>query len=94
LTGVRLPRIIVLLCIRVSSEWATLTQRSHSATSDRANAKIHTTVDRVERELKDLIGYLNDEVVPAVRVESTRALRVAANKLAKLADYMDQAKKR
>ena len=71
-----------------------MTQRSHSASSDRANAKIHDTVDRVERELKDLIGYLNDEVVPAVRVESTRALRVAANKLAKLADYMDQAKKK
>jgi hypothetical protein len=35
---------------------------------------------------------LNDEVVPAVRQHSTKALRVAAEKLAALADYMDQHK--
>lgn len=47
----------------------------------------------MERELQQVIGYLNDEVVPAVRVESTRALRIAADRLAKLADYMEQAKR-
>jgi hypothetical protein len=34
---------------------------------------------------------LNDEVVPAVRQHSTKALRVASEKLAQFADYMDQA---
>ena len=32
---------------------------------------------------------LNDEVVPAVRTHSTKALRVASQKLAEFADYMD-----
>jgi hypothetical protein len=61
--------------------------------SETTNRKIHEAVDRVERELKQLIGYLNDEVVPTVRVESTRALRIASDRLAKLADYMEQAKR-
>ena len=34
--------------------------------------------------------YLNDEVVPAVRTHSTRALRVASQKLSEFADYMEQ----
>jgi hypothetical protein len=33
---------------------------------------------------------LNDEVVPAVREHSSRGLRVAAEKLSKFADFMDQ----
>ena len=61
--------------------------------SETTNRKIHEAVDRVERELQQLVGYINDEVVPTVRVESTRALRVAADRLAKLADYMEQAKR-
>ncbi len=62
-------------------------------TGEKTNRKIHQAVDRVERELQQLIDYLNDDVVPQVRVESTRALRVAATKLTKLADYMEQAKR-
>jgi len=59
-----------------------------------ANAKIHEAVDRVERELNELVRYINSEVVPSVRDQSSRALRVAAEKLAKLADTMDDAKRR
>jgi hypothetical protein len=33
---------------------------------------------------------LNDEVVPAVRQHSTKALRIAAEKLANLADYIEK----
>jgi hypothetical protein len=62
-------------------------------TSDQTNRKIHEAVDRVERELKQVIVYLNDEVVPTVRQESTKALRVASEQLSKLADYMDEAKR-
>ena len=62
-------------------------------TSEDTNRKIHETVERVERELKQVIGYLNDEVVPTVRQESSKALRTAADQLAKLADYMDEAKR-
>lgn len=59
-------------------------------TSEQTNRKIHEAVDRVERELKQVIAYLNDEVVPTARQESSRALRTAADQLTKLADYMDQ----
>lgn len=60
----------------------------------RANQNIHAAVDRVERELQTFVKYLNDEVVPTVRQESTRALRTAATKLGKLADYLEEQKRR
>ena len=59
-------------------------------TSEDTNRKIHEAVESVERELKQVIGYLNDEVVPTVRQESSKALRTAADQLTRLADYMEQ----
>ena len=44
----------------------------------------------VEKEAAELITYLNNEVVPAVRQRSTKALRIAAEKLTHLADYMEK----
>ncbi len=57
-----------------------------------AGRKMDDAADKVEQQLADAIKYLNDEVVPKVRSGSTRALRTAADKLAKLADYMEQHK--
>ena len=48
---------------------------------------------RVDSEIEQMISYLNDEVVPAVRGHSSRALRTAAEKLSKFADYMDRQRK-
>jgi len=48
------------------------------------------TTERLEKEAQEFIRYLNDEVVPAVREHSTKALRVASQKLEELADYMEQ----
>jgi hypothetical protein len=45
---------------------------------------------KVEQESERVINYLNNEVVPAIRNHSTRALRVASEQLHKLAEYMDQ----
>jgi hypothetical protein len=58
--------------------------------SARVNEKIGQTTEQVEKEAAEVIKYLNDEVVPAVRQHSTKALRIAAEKLTKLANYMDQ----
>ena len=44
----------------------------------------------LEQESEKVITYLNNEVVPAIRNQSSKALRVAADKLSKLAEYMDQ----
>jgi len=45
---------------------------------------------RFQQELQQVIDYLDKEVVPTVRGESSRSLRIAAEKLSKLADLMDQ----
>lgn len=44
---------------------------------------------RIENEVKRVIAYLNDEVVPEVREGSSRALRAAAAQLSKLAEHLD-----
>ena len=44
-------------------------------------------------QVQQVIDYLDKEVVPTVRNESSRSLRVAAEKLSKLADMMDEQKK-
>jgi hypothetical protein len=54
------------------------------------NRKVEQAADRLEKETAEFIKYLNDEVVPAVRGHSSTALRVAADKMARLADYMEQ----
>ncbi|HZQ68164.1 MAG TPA: hypothetical protein VFA68_06575 [Terriglobales bacterium] len=62
--------------------------------SARFNRSVADAAQRLEKESAELINYLNDEVVPAVREKSTKALRVAAEKLSHLADYMDQQKQK
>jgi hypothetical protein len=47
-------------------------------------------VPHVEEELKKVIAYLNDEVVPQVRQNSSQALRVAAEQLSRLAERLDK----
>ena len=59
-----------------------------------ASARVSQTISdaaaRLEQQIPEFIKYLNDEVVPAVRTHSTKALRVASQKLSEFADYMDQ----
>lgn len=58
--------------------------------SARVSKGIHEAADRLDREIPEFIKYLNDEVVPAVRSHSTKALRIASQKLAEFAEYMEQ----
>ena len=60
--------------------------------SARVNKTLAEVTERLEKDTADLITYLNNEVVPAAREHSTKALRIAAEKLSRLADYMDEAK--
>ena len=57
--------------------------------SARLNQSINEVTTTLEKETAELVEYLNAEVVPAVRQHSTKALRIAAEKLARLADYME-----
>lgn len=45
---------------------------------------------KLEQESEKVIDYLNREVVPSIRNNSSKALRIAAEKLSRLAEYMDE----
>jgi hypothetical protein len=62
-------------------------------TTARVNKTVSDAAERLEKDSAEFIEYLNREVVPAVRQQSTKALRVAAEKLHQLADYIEEAKK-
>jgi hypothetical protein len=44
----------------------------------------------MEDEVKRVIAYLNDQVVPQVRQNSSSALRCAAEQLGRLAEHLDR----
>ena len=56
------------------------------------NAKMQDGADRAEAEVRKMIEYLNDEVVPDVRKHSSTALRAAADRLRTLAQSLDDRK--
>jgi hypothetical protein len=56
-------------------------------------SRMDEVVRDAERELKRVITFVNDKVVPEVRDASTTALRSAAEQLQKLADYLEEKKK-
>jgi hypothetical protein len=64
--------------------------RKVEETTVRVGRKVGETSERLEQEAAQFIKYLNDEVVPAVRQHSTKALRIAAEKMQELANYMEQ----
>ncbi|HEY3930289.1 MAG TPA: hypothetical protein VGL89_18095 [Candidatus Koribacter sp.] len=57
---------------------------------ERVNSAVHEAANRLDRESEKLIAYINDELVPAVREHSSRGMRIAAEKLTRFAEYMDQ----
>ncbi len=60
----------------------------------KVNEGIGEAARRLEEESDRVIAYLNDEVVPAIRQGSSRALRTAAEQLNRLAEYMDRNRKK
>jgi predicted transcriptional regulator len=66
--------------------------RKASRQVEQTGQRIHQAIQdkHLDRELEQMITYLNDEVVPAVRSRSSQALRIAAKKLAKLAEHLEQ----
>ena len=57
--------------------------------SARINRSVANVAESLEKETASLILYLNDEVVPAVRSHSSKALRMASGKLAEFADFLE-----
>ena len=50
--------------------------------------------ERVEEELRRAVRYIDEEVVPEVRRNGSAALRAAGDRLRKLADRMDDERRR
>ena len=67
--------------------------RKVEETSARINRSVANISETLEKETKQLVTYLNDEVVPAVRTHSSKALRTAAGKLAEFADFLETQRK-
>jgi len=62
--------------------------------SARLNRSMANLAETLEKETSELVTYLNDEVVPAVRTHSSKALRTAAEKLSEFAEYLDKQQKK
>jgi hypothetical protein len=56
----------------------------------KVDEQINNVSPRVEEEVRKVIAYLNDEVVPKVRQNSSDALHTAAEQLRKLADHLER----
>jgi len=52
-------------------------------------SRLHEATAHVEEDLRRVISYINDEVVPDVRRHGSEALRVAAQELHKLAERLE-----
>ena len=51
--------------------------------------QLREAATRAEEEVRRVVTYINDEVVPEIRVNGSHALRAAAEQLQKLAQRMD-----
>lgn len=49
---------------------------------------------RVEEQTQAVLDYINDEVVPLVRENSSKGLHLAADKLKEFATYLDARKQK
>jgi hypothetical protein len=54
--------------------------------------RVGDAIPRIEEEVRKVITYLNDEVVPQVRQNSSQALRIASEHLARLAEQLHKKK--
>jgi hypothetical protein len=67
-------------------------RRPFPTAGQKLDETIGEAAKRIEEETKQLLNYINDEVVPLVRQHSTKGLRVASDKLKEFADYMESTK--
>jgi len=74
---------------KVEEAFRNVEERIHEA-APHLNEKIGEATEKIEKDAQELIAYLNNEVVPAIRTQSTKALRIASEKLNDLATYIEQ----
>jgi hypothetical protein len=52
--------------------------------------RLHETGSRIEEDVREVIRYFNDEIVPDLRRNGSEALRAAARELNRMAQKMDE----
>lgn len=57
---------------------------------DELNKSFSEAAPQLQKDADEFIQYLNDHVVPAVRNRSAEAMRIAAEKLHKLAEQFER----
>lgn len=65
-------------------------RRPFTTAGERLDNMFGDASQRIEQETQILLKYINDELVPAIREGSTKALRVASERLQRAADIMDE----
>jgi hypothetical protein len=83
-----------VLVNRTSRMGMTEFNRKAEGASARFNRSVANIAETLEKETAELVTYLNDEVVPAVRTHSSKALRTAAGKLSEFADFLETERKK
>jgi prophage antirepressor-like protein len=58
--------------------------------NERWEQQIRDAARHVEEDVRRVVTYINDEVVPEIRQNGSQALRTAAEQLQKLAQRMDE----
>jgi trans-2-enoyl-CoA reductase len=58
--------------------------------NERWEQQLRDAAARAEEELKRVVAYINDEVVPDIRRNGSVALRAASKELEKLAQRMEE----
>ena len=69
-------------------------RRPFQTAGERLDDLLGDASKRIEDETKQMIDYINDEVVPLIREHSSKGLRVASQKLGELAEYMETKKQK
>ena len=67
-------------------------RRPFTTAGERLDSMLGDASKRIEQETQAMIDYINDEVVPLVRENSSKGLHVAADKLKDFANYLDNKK--
>jgi hypothetical protein len=60
--------------------------------NEQINEHLHEAGEQIEQELKRVVRFIDEKVVPEVREKSSIALRDASQRLAKLAEHLDSLK--
>ncbi len=70
------------------------TSNPYSAPRRPFEDRVRDAATHMEEDLKRVVAYINDEVVPDVRRNGSRALRDAAAELHRLAERVEDANRR